>query len=226
MTWLWLKLLLAAAAGVFLTRRLVASWRAERDRHRRLLDAFVPLVAPARPFRNGAGLPALRGTFDGSALMVTVVPDSLAFRQLPKLWLEVRWARPHAGRLRLLLRPLPSEYLADEQGLTQRFAGTTRWPFPVEACGSGPEAGALLERIEPLDLAAFPSLKQILITETELRVTMACEKADRGTYRVLRAARFDLQPVGDELVAETLAALRAIEHALAPERMAGAVASR
>jgi hypothetical protein len=226
MTWLWLKLCLAAAAGVLLTRRLVAAYHAERDRHRRMLDAFVPLISPARVFRNGAGLPALRGTFHGSALIVTVVPDSLAFRQLPKLWLEVRWARSHPGRLRLLLRPAPSEFLADEQGLTQRFAGPTRWPFPVEACGGGPEAGVLLDRIEPLDLAAFPSLKQILIAETELRVTLVCEKADRGTYRVLRAARFDLQPVGSELAAETLAVLSAVEHALAPERMAGAVASR
>jgi hypothetical protein len=225
MMWLLLKLCLAAAAGVLLTRRLVAVYRAERDRHRRMLDAFVPLISPARVFRNGAGLPALRGTFHGSALFVTVVPDSLAFRQLPKLWLEARWARPHPGRLRLLLRPAPSEFLADEQGLTRRFAGPTRWPFAVEACGSGPEAGALLERIESLDLGDFPSLKQILIAETELRVTMACEKADRGTYRVLRAARFDLQPVGDDLVTETLSVLRAVEHALAPERMAGAAAS-
>ena len=226
MTWLWLKLCLAAVAGVLLARRLVAAYRAERDRHRRMLDAFVPLVSPAHLVRNGAGLPALRGTLHGSPLIVTLVPDSLAFRALPKLWLEARWARPHPGRLRLLLRPAPADFLADEHGLTQRFAGPARWPFPVEACGSGPEIYPLLQRLEALDLADFPSLKQILITETDLRVTLACEQADRATYRVLRAARFDLRPVGGELVAETLAVLRAVEGALAPERMAGAVASR
>jgi hypothetical protein len=213
MSMLWLKLMLAAAAGVLLTRQLLAARHAERVRRRHMLDAFLPRLKNPRLKLGRNGWPVVHGELDGHALTLMLVPDSLAYRTLPRLWLEARWTRPHRARLRLLLRPAGGECPTDGPDWSHRLVGPSRWKVPVEASGSGPEALPLLHQLETVDLAAYPALKQLLVSESDLRLALRCAEADRGAYRVLRAAAFECGPVAEPLVEETLAALRGIEEA-------------
>jgi hypothetical protein len=197
---------------VLLGWRVVVATRAARGEQLHLLDRFLPIVANAQVAAGELGYPAIRGSLDGHPVRLELIPDTLGFRALPVLWLEVRWKRSHAGRLLLIRQRTGTEYFDDDSRLSRRLE-INGWPVATEVWG---EAGGqnLLSRIQTIDPADFPSIKRILVQENELRVTLRCDRGDAPAYRVLRRAKFPSAAASDALVAETVKLLRAVEHAL------------
>ena len=136
---------MASAEGILIASALTGllGWRSvgvfrraqvARGEQLRLLDPFLSALAHPDVRANALGYPIVRGRLDGHALRLELVPDTLAFRALPVLWLEARWARPHTGRLRVVVQPTGAEYFGDDHTLTRRFA-LDGWPLPAEAWG-------------------------------------------------------------------------------------------
>ncbi|HUR95287.1 MAG TPA: hypothetical protein VMY76_11925, partial [Gemmatimonadales bacterium] len=201
-------LIVSALSGLLGWRALRATRVATRDQLH-LLDPFLPLVGQPHVEVSPLGFPVLRGLLDGHALRLELVPDTLAFRSLPVLYLEARWARPHTGRLRVVVQPTGAEYFGDDHTLTKRYE-LRGWSVPCQAWGEG-RAEALARRLEAVDPAGAAALKLVSVREDQLCVTFRFAKAEPSAYRVLRRARFETSAVDSEFVTDTLRLLRAIE---------------
>jgi len=213
----WPKVAAATLLAVLLGRWMFRTYRAARRQRLHALDALLPALDQAEVALTPARFPVARGRLDGSPIRVELVPDTLVLRALPVLWLEARWRRRHQGRLRLVLRPTGTEYFTANNVCRRRLPPPPGWAEPVEIWGEGGDAGEILRRLGALNLADFPSLKQVVITEQELRVTLRCKQGERAAYRVLRAAYFDEEPLEAAQVAQLLGALRTIERAMSPQ---------
>jgi hypothetical protein len=209
-------LIVSALTGLLGWRAMRASRGARRERLL-LLDAFLPALTRPGVQTNALGYPIVRGALDGHPIRLELIPDTLAFRALPVLWLEARWVRPHSGRLRLVVQPTGAEYFGDDHTLTRRFH-VAGWPAPTEVWG-GTGGDELLRRLEAVDPAAAPPPKLISIREDHLCVTFRCAKADPSAYRVLRKARFEAPAVDAAFVAGTIRFLRSIEAGLDGEEV-------
>lgn len=207
---------LAAATAAALAPVLI-TWKghsSERRQRIHMLDGFLGRLQTAKVGMSPWRYPVVQGALDASPVRVDLIPDTLVLRTLPTLWLQARWLKPHVGRLRVTVEPSGTEYMADDLGLTTRFAPPSGWSRTTEVCGSGSGSLLLLHELQRVDLAAFPSLKLIELTERELKVTMRCARGDRTTYRVLRSAKFAPDAVTPQLIDETLTLLRTVEETL------------
>ncbi|MEO6056106.1 MAG: hypothetical protein ABIQ49_04630, partial [Gemmatimonadales bacterium] len=149
-------ILIASTLTGLLGWRSLRATRAARSEQLHFLDPFLPALEQPEVRASALGYPVARGRLDGHALRLELIPDTLAFRTLPVLWLEARWARPHGGRLRVVVRPTGAEYFGHDHTLTRRF-DLGDWPVPAEAWGER-GSGDLLQRLLTLDPAAFPAL--------------------------------------------------------------------
>jgi hypothetical protein len=205
-------ILIASAVAGFLGWRTLRATRAARREQLRLLDAFLPLLSQVRTRVSALGYPVVTGRLDGHALRLELVPDSLAFRALPVLWLEARWAWPHSARLQVVVQPTGAEYFDDDRTLTRRYE-LRGWPATTQVWGEG-GAEDLARRLGAAELAGSPEVKRVSVRADQLCVTFRCARADPAAYRVLRRARFDSPALDARFAAGAFGALRAIERAL------------
>ena len=208
------KIALLVAVALLLWWRFDNERRREGAKREHMLDAFVPAVeAPVRgesPWHYAN----LEGRLDGRPTRIDLVPDTLIPRTLPTLWLQARWARPHAGWLSVTKEWNGAEYFNDDSDAGVRLAGPAGWPVTTVVRGASDDSLELLRRVEQLDLEAYPSLKQLVFTGSEVKATLKCARGDRGVYRVLRSGSFPGDAVTPEIVVETLAVLRAVDRSL------------
>ena len=216
---LLIKIAGAAAAGVLLTWRVCASYGREWREREHLLDTFLPSLQDVRVGRSPWGYPRVEGLLSGSLARFDLIPDTLVFRSLPTLWLQVRWARRHSARLCVTVEQTGTEFFETDDEVYSLLHTLARWPRNTDVRGQG-DSFSLLQQIERLDLTAYPSLKRLMVSENELKVTMRCARGDRLAYRVLRSAQFPPNAVSPELVAETLALLNDVEDTVNAEAAA------
>jgi len=131
------------------------------------------------------------------------------------MWAEIRWRRSHPATLYVTVDPKGAEYLTDCD-IHQRPALPTpaHWPPRTHVCGDASRAADLLARLDDLDLAAFPRLKQLAVTRDEITVTIRCAKATRRPRLLVPSNDFTTQAVEPAVIDQGLRLLEDVEQRL------------
>lgn len=205
------KIAVVVVAALLLWRRVATARSRQKQERDHMLDGFVPVLQGAQlghtPWRYGN----IEGWLDGRAARIDLLPDTLITRHIPTLWLRARWARPHEGWLCVTKDLNGAEFFSDDCERGTRLSPPAGWPANVEVRGSGSQSLALRQRLADLDLSAYPSLKQFVLTGSEVKLTMSAAHGDFSIYRVTRSAEFTADAVSPALIDETLALLRALD---------------
>ena len=199
-----LALPILAAAGYALHRRSRAA-SAERAG---MLRPCVDLLAEPVHGSDGTGYGTLAGRFQDVPVEVRIIPEALAFRRLPQLWLSVSVHHPTGvrGTIDVLRRVVGAEFYAPADDLPARYDLPDAWPGETLVRGS-PGAEPLLARASgPVaKILAEPRVKEVLLTPRGVRIVSQLCEGERGAYLLLRENRFPLTQVAPEQLQPLLA---------------------
>jgi hypothetical protein len=167
--------------------------RREARRRRGALAGCADLLDDPAPHLAPSGFGALRGFYRGRQASLTPIPETLAFRRLPQLWIAAAMRRD-AGPLvsiDVIRRPNGGEFFTGGAALPMAFAPPASWPQDTSVRGDRNGARALLAIERPL-AAAFqdPRLKAVTISPHGVRVVRQAVQGDRTAYLLFRDARF------------------------------------
>lgn len=216
--------LLLLAAVVLGLGVLATAWRLWREARQgraartALLTEAEPLLAAPRRRIEPSGFPRLAGRFVGREVDLQAVPDALALRKLPALWLLATLTEPQplAGETRIMQRP---------SGL-EPFSTFADLPAEVTPPPGAP-AGCVLRTTSPCHLppAAIlaagirlfedPAVKELVFSPKGLRLVRLVEEAPRGGYLLFRDADLGRAPIPAAVARRMLDALVALSGELA-----------
>lgn len=186
--------LLAILLAALLVRQLMTAARRRRDEPERLFSEVRTVLenAAISPAAT-AGVHELTGRYQGRAVQVKLIADTLAVRKLPTLWLMVTLPDPVPvdATLDLMMRPT---------GPTS-FSNFDHLPFSVAAPPDFPEHAVIhsddpARMLPPHILAGHlepfhgPRAKELLVSPKGLRIVSLMAEADRARYGVFRQADF------------------------------------
>jgi hypothetical protein len=168
---------------------------AAATRHSILNPALDVLDAPKLSIQ-ACGFPKVEGRSKGRPFHVSLIPDTLTFRRLPQLWLDVTLKRELPslrGSIAVLVRPSGADYYSLTERLDDRMEQPVGFP---EAClikGQGPGAQQILKRIAPYaaGLLADPKIKELAITPHGVRIVRQLSQGNRGSHLILRQSVFE-----------------------------------
>jgi hypothetical protein len=213
-----IRTILGVAAALAIVAYLVRRALRERDRRHREPERFFGraqslLTDPTFEDTGSVGLPRLVGRYEGFAVQVQVVVDTLATRRLPALWLLVTLQDPLPvqARFDLMMRPT---------GPTT-FSNFDLLPVTLQRPPDFPEHAVLRtddeDHVLPahvvaghLDLFESPRAKELLITANGVRLVWLVAEASRARYGVFREADFGESDVDPQILGDLLARLIAI----------------
>lgn len=212
------------------------SMRALRD-HRRalaersgLLDAVAKLFSDAKVTLGRDAFPMLVGTLpDQRAVKIELIADTLVFRRLPQLWLQVTLVetsirkRPSIGAL---ARPTGAEYYSIVHGLPH-WMEPPQTDAPLLIRGDGTASVAQIERMSALFRSLFsdPTVKEAAITPRGVRVIRQAAQGDRGAHLILRQTQFPVGAVSPELVQLAISEAEALRQVLSGDASAPTAAA-
>jgi hypothetical protein len=197
---------LAVAVLVVLQVRHVRSVRSERGA---VLDAVVPLFAEAQVTQDGIGFPSLTGRYEGERVKVELVVDTLALRELPRLWLVVTVLTeiPVAGAVDILLRPRSSDVISPGARFAHEHAAPADWPADIRVVTAEPGSPDFEVLRCTLPLLEDRDTKALTITPRGVRVVQRLVSGQVGQYRVVRRAKFEVELERERMIALLDAAL-------------------
>jgi hypothetical protein len=189
-----LGLALAALAAMVAFQR--AHVRRVGGERRALLEGVRSLFEEARVSQEGIGYPCLTATHAGYPVRVDLVADSAAMRQLPRLWLVVSLLRPVdvAAPVDILLRPQPSDIVSPGERFAYEHVAPPGWPDHLRIATPGPDAPDLRPSDTLLALLREPETKDVLAGPGGVRIVQELARADLGQWRLVRRAKFVVQP--------------------------------
>ncbi len=195
--------------GVLVTRR-------ESLRRLAMLDGVMDRFPDAHRSRSPWRYPRIDATLDGSPIRLDLIPDTMVRKDVPSMWGEIRWQRSHPAALYVTVDPKGAEYLPDCD-IHQRpdLPAPSHWPPRTHVCGDAPIAADLLDRLDDLDLAAFPRLKQLAITRDDIAVTIRCAKATRRPRLLVPSNDFTTHAVEPAVIDQGVRLLEDVEQRLA-----------
>lgn len=199
-----LALPIFGAAGYALYRRTLAASAGRAG----MLRPCATLLAEPVHGRDRTGYGTLSGRFAGSSVAVRLIPEAVAFRRLPQLWLSVSVHRPtrFGGTIDVLRRAAGVEFYASAADLPERYGVPDTWPGETLVRGSR-AAGPLLARAAPhiAGILAEPRVKEVLLTPRGTRIVSQLCEGERGAYLLLRESRFPIAAVDPEMLSALLA---------------------
>lgn len=205
---------LAAALALWLLWRLARASRARTRARAAYFDALKPLFQGGETRLQPTGLPRMTGRRGDLAFDLQALPDALAFRKLPALWVMVSLpqAMPVTATLDLMARPSGAEPFSRFADLPVSLPCPAFLPEGV-AARTDDARGVPPEQLLAVHAGLFadPKVKELLISPKGLRIVVLAEEADRGRYLIFRDAELALTPLAPERVApllDRLAALR------------------
>jgi hypothetical protein len=208
--------LFAAALGALLLWLLLRLRVESVARARARASYFDEARALLTAVRRGAaptGFARLDGRRGGLRIDLQAVPDTLALRKLPALWVLVTIPQPMplAATADLLLRPGGLETFSRWSALPRPVAPPSGFPEGLairtdDPSGRIPEA--LLRR--HLHLLAHPRAKELVLSPKGLRLVILAEEAERGPYLLFRAAELGRAPLAAEALRPHLDGLVAL----------------
>jgi hypothetical protein len=183
---------LAAGILVALQVRHVRRVRAERAA---VLRDVAPLFDGAEIAQDGIGFPTLTGTYAGDRVKVELVVDTLALRELPRLWLVVTVFAEVAisGPVDILLRPRSSDIVSPGGRFPYEHAVPPGWPADVRISTAGPEPPPFAALEDALPLLEDARTKALTVTPRGVRVVQLLASGQVGQYRVARRPKFEVE---------------------------------
>jgi hypothetical protein len=200
-------------------------WMALRDaraaaavRHR-LLDTGLSILEAPRLSIQPSGFPKIEGTLEGRSFRVALIPDTLTFRRLPQLWLDVTLRRELPAvhdSIAILVRPTGADYYSLTDRLRDYFLPPAGFPDSCLVKGQGPGARALLNRIAPcaVRLLHDPKIKEIAVSPRGIRVVRQFAQGNRGSHLILRQSVFEGALLQADELDDMIGAVIQIENAL------------
>jgi hypothetical protein len=184
--------LVAAAILVALQVRHVRRVRAERGA---ILCDVAALFGQAEVAQDGIGFPTLTGTYAGERVKVELVVDTLALRELPRLWLVVTVFAEVAvpGPVDILLRPRTADMISPGGRFHYEHAPPLGWPADIRIATSGPEPPPLAALAEALPLLEDRRTKALTVAPRGVRVVQLLASGEVGQYRVVRRPKFEVE---------------------------------
>ena len=218
-----LHVLLAAGGAVLWRGRAAAARRAA------MLRPCLGLLAEPAEGRDGAGFPTLDGRFEGLAVAVRLIPEAVAFRRLPQLWLSVsvHAATGQPATLDVLRRVAGAEFYAPADDLPRRLPAPEGLPGDAYLRGTR-QAEHLLAHLAPhlALLLADPRVKEVLVTPRGVRIVAQLCEGERGAYLLLRESRFALTEIDPATLVPHLARAAALARHVTREGGAHAPGTR
>jgi hypothetical protein len=210
-----LGIIAIAALGAFLVMRFMRRQAEKQMRAEILFAAVMERFDDARIEPQGPHeLPKLMGHYNGHAFQMRPVTDTLATRRLPALWLMVTLhdKLPVEAKFDMMMRPAGPTTFSNFDLLPD----TVRLPpgYPESAVVRSDMAAQLFppDLIKPhLALFMGPRAKELLITNTGVRIVWLLAEGDHARYGVFRQADFgDVQVEWSELrdILETIIDVR------------------
>jgi hypothetical protein len=183
--------------------------RRKVGRDRRSIFAEVePLLTEATVTQDGIGFPTLRGRWNGHAVKIELVVDTLALRQLPTLWMLATVLRPLPVRtpVDITLRPRSSDIVSAGTSFSYEHEAPRGWPEDLRVTTPEPAIPPLEELDGIVELLELPTTKGVLIAPGGVRVVHELARGSIGQYRVVRRPKFAFVLAADRAIALLLAA--------------------
>jgi hypothetical protein len=213
----------ALVSVAWLVARAVQDHRSALAMRRGLLDEVAGLFGNARITLAPDSFPRLRAHLaDGREVKIELIADTLVFRRLPQLWLQVTLvetaARPRPS-LGVLARPTGAEFYSTVHDLPQ-WIDPPQMDAPLLMRGDGRASPAQIERASAHFRSLFSdsTVKEATITPRGVRLIRQAAQGDRGSHLILRQTRFPFAPVSREMVQKTIAEAEALRQALSDEQ--------
>lgn len=207
-------LLLAATISFFVIFGRREARVAAAVRHS-ILDLSKNVLDAAKVDIDTCGFPKMDGTYRGRSFRVALIPDTLTFRRLPQLWLDVTMKRslPIDASLAILIRPTGADYYSLTDRWHERLEPPANFPEMCLIKGDGPAARHILERIAPYvsDLLRDPYFKEIAVTPRGIRIMHQLAEGKRGDHLILRQIVFENAQLNPDDLKGVLAAALDIE---------------
>ncbi|MGI8723506.1 MAG: hypothetical protein ACR2JG_14945 [Geodermatophilaceae bacterium] len=209
-------LLAAAILLVWLQVRHVRHVALER---RGVLEGAAAALDQPQLVQQGIDYPVLAGFYRGRRVSIALIPDHVALRGLPTLWLSTTLyqALPLPGPIDMLLRPSATDIVSPAGRFPHEHEIPEGWPAHLRIATP---AGVLLPF--PMLSPVVPLLhdrrtKDVLISPAGVRLITEVARAELGLYRMVRRSRFTVQVTATALAAvlESVHDLAAdLEHAV------------
>lgn len=212
--------LIALATGVAVAWLAIISRRAHARRvmaREDFFSALAPLFDRMHLRMEPSGFPRMTGHRGADGFDLQALPDSLAFRKLPALWVMVTLpvSLPVRATLDIMARPGGMETFSHFSRLRQTLPTLEGLPegtvIRTDDAAAVPPAAVL----EPcIDLFADPRVKELVVAPKGLRAVILAEEADRGRYLIFRDSELGGTPLAPERVEPLIATLLALRDRL------------
>lgn len=161
---------------------------------------------------GGDGVPSLEGRWNGHAVKVALIPDTMVVRRLPQLWLSVTVlsSGTDSASIGVVARHTGNEFYSSVHEMQRRLDPPAGLPLDVLVRGDGAGAVQLCDRLasDLTRLFADPLIKDVTVTSRGARIVRQIAEGRRGEHLLLRQAVFDGATVDRQTLLATLEALR------------------
>jgi hypothetical protein len=159
---------------------------------RAVLRTVEELFTEVTVTQDGIGYPSLRGRWNGHAVKIDLVVDTLAMRQLPTLWMLVSVLRPLPVRtpIDITLRPRSSDIVSAGTTFAYEHTPPIGWPRDIRVSTSQPALPPLEVLGEFMELLEQPTTKDLLIAPGGVRIVHELARGAISQYRVVRRPKF------------------------------------
>lgn len=168
---------------------------------RDVLAGAAAALAEPRLTQQGLDYPVLTGRFRGRRVSVAVIPDLLALRGLPTLWLSTTLFQPLplSDPIDILLRPSATDIVSPARRFQHEHTIPDGWPAHLRVAtptGVAPPPPSLSP---VLPLLTDRRTKDVLLAPAGVRLVTELARADLGLYRMVRRAKFTVQLTAADL---------------------------
>jgi hypothetical protein len=215
-------LIFVTASLAWLSMRALRDHRSALAERSGLLDSAARLFSDAKVTLGRDAFPVLVGHLpDRRSVKVELIADTLVFRRLPQLWLQVTLSetgirqRPSIGAL---ARPTGAEFYSIVHDLPQ-WIEPPQTEAPLLVRGDGRASAHQIERVSALfrNLFSDPTVKEAAITPRGVRLIRQAAQGDRGSHLILRQTRFPVAAISPELVQTAISEAEALRQVLPDE---------
>jgi hypothetical protein len=181
-------------------------------RRTRMFDLSLPLFDQPQLAQRRRDFPVLTGYYRSEKFTLEAFPDTVGYRKIPSLWMQVTLAAalPVKGTLDILVRAQNIEFFSPSYDLDVAVPVPTSWPQPMQFRSSIENHGLDVMRIEVIVGKMFTDgrIKELVITGRGLRVVYQLSQAEKSRYLVFRMAEFEeitvnpdfLRPLMDDML--------------------------
>jgi hypothetical protein len=186
----------------------------------RMFDLCLPLFEQPQLLERRGGFPALTGGYRAEKFTLEAFPDTIGFRKIPSLWMQVTLAAklPVNGAVDILARPQNIEFFSPSYELDVTLPVPPSWPQPMKFRANTPHHRLDITRIEMNVAKLFcdQRIKELLITARGLRVVYQLAQAEKSRYLVFRMAEFEEMTVNPDFLRDLLDDMLSLRNSIAP----------